>query len=210
MNTNTSTLLTQVKFTPNSVAFNNGQFSGHLDVTQQVRESFVNNTETDSVVRAENRQLIADMPVGELLVSSVVTANRFESGVEILRLVSMDGDDAAGSLELSLQVTEISDTEISLKVMPLYLSVSPTFADQGHGLDLISGACWLVQDVVAELFATSTAGKTLNLGVSVHQDALGELDEDLINGLSATLAATAAAFKARDEEVQYSEFKAAA
>lgn len=207
MNTNTSTLLTKVQFTPATVVFRDGQLSGFLDVADDVRETYINNTVESADVRETMRQAARAMPTGEVIVSSVARSNRFDAGVEIIRLVSMHGDAPAGELEMAVRLSATGQNEMSFEVQPLYMSVASKFAGQGHTLDLISAACWLVQDMVAEL-SGDVSGANLTLGVTVNPELDGVLNQHFVKALALTLEVTGNALfanAANDESAAFLE-----
>lgn len=189
----TSQLLSQVQFSAD-VAFVDGAFKGSLDVTRDIRETYLNNTLDAGETLENSRAAVAEMLVGEVVVSSCAVPEGFDAKAQAVRIVSMEGDVQAGELEMAFALTSKGENELMLNILPMKVAVVAEYENRGHGLDLISAACWLAQDIVSEMFLNSQGTTTIALSVNVQSENTTEAMAALVHGITSTLEVTGKAF----------------
>lgn len=183
----TGKLLSNVEFTQQTLVFEGQQFEGFLEVTNEVRQTYFQNTIDNPRLREESCAAVEEWPNGIVMVNSEPLGSPLTGPVH-LHLDSMDGDEVGGSVALSLDVTEESGERVVLAVRPGPLLVDPAFVGRGHRVDLISAACWLLQDVMVGLF--EGYGPDTEVYFGVQTEGVPEVDEELRDALHKTLEVT--------------------
>lgn len=205
----TTSLLSQTPFSSTTLQFSQEGFTGYLEVTQELRETYFQNVVGQVEYREQNCEAIADMPDGVVEVHSVRVGNE-----ERLVMHSVSGDDVAGTLEFGLDMATSDEGQLLVKVTPYDLMVEPEFMGEGHVLDLLSAACWLVQDIVAGLFENEAVAEHSSIGLGVCCSGENPVVMDMAQAFAATLAVTGEAMcadhsLAKNEDF-YLHFKQAA
>jgi hypothetical protein len=212
--------LANVEFNPDTVRFDGFALSGLLEADDAVRETYFTNTIADATKADEAFVQSQSLPVGVVLLNPAEYAPselgmEGQWGTELIRttdataeheeltfsLVSLDDEEAAGALQVKVQLchqVDARETNITFHLGSMLLKEG--FEGRGHKLDMAAAACWLAQDIATCLYLE--APSDVRVAVRVETLESSQEAESLAVALATTLDGVREAVKLDVENAQ--------